>query len=223
MATGQTQQSQNSNAPLNLDEQKQKMLARLGALPYTLHGYQSVSAEWDLTIDQIQEIITKITKGYLEDLQTVTIEIDHRRGALYAYVWIPKDSKNITDNTLKSGNSSVSRSMISFSKNIREFMDKFCLKENKRLLPAGNDNTVKGIEVAIERFMKVEFDETGFEYGKQISQGFKRKTKLTLIPHFVDGDGDQRFGKLQYLEVSKRVKTNFDTKNPRPRRSFNAR
>lgn len=220
---GQTQSTQNPNAPLNLDEQKQKMLARAGALPYTLHGYQSVSAEWDLTIDQIQEIITKITRGYLDDLQTVTIEVDHRRGALYAYVWIPKDSKNITDNSLKGGNSSVNRSMTQFSKQIREFMDKFCLKENKRLLPAGNDNTVKGIEVAIERFMKVEFDENGFEYGKLIGQNFKRKTKLTLVPHFVDGDGDQRFGKLQYLEVSKRVKTNFDTKNPKPRRSFNAR
>ena len=130
---GQTQSTQNPNAPLNLDEQKQKMLARAGALPYTIHGYQSVSAEWDLTIDQIQEIITKITRGYLDDLQTVTIEVDHRRGALYAYVWIPKDSKNITDNSLKGGNSSVNRSMTQFSKQIREFMDKFCLKENKRL------------------------------------------------------------------------------------------
>lgn len=211
-----------TNQPVNLDEQKIKMLCRIGALSYAVHGYQAVSSEWDLTVDQIKEIILKITKGYIDDVQTATVEIDHRRGALYAYVWIPKDSKNITDNSLKSGNSSVNRSMTQFSKNIKEFMDKFCLKENKRLLPA-NDNSLKGIEVAIERFMRVEFDENGFEYGKLIGQNYKRKAKLTLVPHFVDGDGDQRFGKLQYLEVSKRVNTSAAARDPKPRKSFNAR
>lgn len=222
MTNQSTETNPNANQQVTLDKQKIKMLSRLGALPYSLHGYQAVGTEWDLTIDQIKEIITRISKGYIDDLQTVTVEVDHRRGALYAYVWIPKDSKNITDNSLKRGNSSVSRSMMQLSDSIKEFMDKFCLKENRRLLPA-NDNSLKGIEVAIERFMKVEFDENGFEYAKQIGQEYKRKTRLLLVPHFVDGDGDQRFGKLQYLEVSKRVNTNFDARNPKPRKSFNAR
>jgi hypothetical protein len=212
----------NNEAPLKLSEDTQRLLARIGCTGYSLHGYQPSAGEWRLTIDQIREIIENISKTYLDDLRYVTIEVDHSRGNLYAYVWIPVRSKHITNNDLNNGNAAVRKPMTVYSKPMKEFMDKFCEKSRKRLIPEEHGNEVRGIEVEIERFLKIEFDENAYEYGKITADRFKRRTRLNFRANFLSGD-DNRYGKLQYLEVRKEVKSFTQNYQPRPRRSYNAR
>lgn len=213
---------QNATNQLDLTEETKRLLARVGCTGYSIHGYQPSAGEWRLTLEQVKEIIFNITKTYLDDIREATVEIDHSKGNLYAYVWIPTRSKHITNNDLNVGNAAVRKSMIVYSTQMKEFMEKFCDKNCRRLLPEEHDNDIRGIEVNIAKFMKIEFDENAFEYGKITKDAFKRRTRISLRANFLSGD-DGRYGKLQFLEVRKEVKSSIQNYQPRPRRSYNAR
>lgn len=215
----------NNNGQLNLTEEKQRMLAKAAATGYSISGYLPVSSEWKLTEAQIKDIIMRITRQYLDDAKTVTLMVDHRSGAIYAYVTIPANSKHVTSHKLNNSDSAIKRSMKEYSQQMKEFMNKFCEKNNQRLLPGERNNSVLGIQVEIPKFMRIEFDENGYEYGKQIGDRFKRRTKIKLYPNFLrPKDGvNGNFGAFNFMRVIKTIEGDVDKDDWRPKRSYTVR
>lgn len=197
-------------------------LKATGSLSYSQSGYAPCKAEWELTPEQIIDIVKKQSKAFIDDIDTVTLDINNRNGFIAAFVWLPKNSRHICNNDLKSSNSAISRSMTRYSEDIKEFMSKFCYQNEKRVISADEGVPLVGIRVAIERFMRIEFDESGSQYAQKYGTKNQRKAELTLTSIFDKGD-DGRFGKLQYIVVSKKLKNRFSGYKPRPKKSFNAR
>ena len=112
--------------------------------------------------------------------------------------------------------------MIKFSPALKEYMDKFCDKDKRRIFNEERNLPLAGIEVRIDAFMRIEFDENGYQFGVTFGENYKRKTIIELTSNFSKGD-DGRFGKLMYIQVKKCVKDRLRTATPKPKRSFNAR
>ena len=212
--------TQNTNELLTKELQEQ--LIKIAPTAYSISGYAPTESSWKLTLDQICQIIKRQTKAYIPDVSDVTIDINHKSGSIYAYVWLPKNSKFICNKELEGNDSAISKTMTKFSPEIKEYMDKFCLKENKRIFQEEKNLPLAGILVQIERFMKIEFDENGFEYGKLFGEKYKKRATISLTCNFTKGD-DNRFGKFSYLQVDKSLKGIGDVSAPKPRRSYNAR
>ena len=207
---------------IKLSPEIQEHLVKISGTSYSLSGYAPTKSGWELTAEQICNIIESHTKAWLPDVTDVTLDINHKTGSIYAFVWIPSKSKNLCNNELNSGNSAINRTLQSFSPQLREFMDKFCAKGDKRIFGEDSNQPKSGMRVMIDRFMKLEFDESGYEFGKKFGDAYKKKTRIELTPHYSEGD-NSRYGKLNYLEVTKSVRNNFNTAKPRPKRSYNAR
>lgn len=211
-----------ADAKRALTSEQQEQLMKIGCTSYSISGYPPTSSTWKLTPDQVCSIIKKHSKAFLDDVQDVTLDINHKTGALYAYVWIPKSSRHICDNELNNGNSAINRTMTKYSPQLKEYMEKFCAKDRRRVFSEEKNLPVAGIEVLIDAFMKIEFDENGYEYGKQFGETNKKKTRLILNCNYAKDD-DGRFGKLLYVQVEKTLKTAYNSMSPRPKRSYNAR
>ena len=205
-----------------LTENQQEQLVKISATAYSISGYPPVGSQWKLTHDQICSIIKNHTKAWLDDVRDVTLDINHKNGALYAYVWIPNDSKHITDTSLSSGNSAINRTMTKYSSQMKEYMEKFCAKDRRRIFKEERNLPVCGLEVMIDKFMKIEFDESGYEYGQQFGEANKKKTTIFLTCNY-SKDDDGHFGKLLYLQVDKSLKSAYNSMAPRPKKSYNAR
>lgn len=210
---------------LNVSEETQAQLARIAAIGYTQSGLIPAQCEWHLTEDQCCEIVKRITRTFVSDVDTVTIDFNRRNPRqLFAYVWIPKDSDYIKDRSLKGGNAAVNRSLTRISSEMREFMDKFCEKNKRRLLPEAAENgRFVGIEVRLDRFLEIEFDSTGMSYGKLTSDDFRRKTRIMCQGDFEkDRDRPGRVKKLNFIRVTKGIPGRERSGKPQPRRSYNA-
>lgn len=207
---------------VNLTPQLQEQLVKIAGTVYSVNGYAPSKSGWDLTPDQICSIIKHWTRGYLKDVSDVTLDINHKTGAIYAFVWIPSNSNHICNRELEGNNSAINRSLTKFSSELKEFMDKFCSKEDRRIISEERNLPLAGIRVQIDRFIKLEFDENSYEFGKLFGEKYKRKTKIKLTCNFQKAT-DGKFGKLLHVEVIKMVKSNFNNWSPKPKRSYNAR
>ena len=183
-------QNQNENFGRNEDMNK---LKATGALTYSMSSYAPCEAGWQLTKSQICDIIKNQTKAFLDDVQTVTLEINHKSGMISAFVWIPRNSRHICNNDLKGNNSAINRSMTRYSSEIKEYMKKFCLDGDARIVQEEDGMPLAGIRVAIDRFMKIEFDENGNQYAEKYGTKNQKKARIELTCNFKKGD-DGRFG-----------------------------
>lgn len=209
---------------LNLGEDTQKLLAETGCTAYSIHGYAPVAGVFYLTIDQLKSIVDKVTRSYLDDLDSVTIQPNPRDGRISAYIWLPKNSKNLTNNDLNNDNSAIKKSLTVYSPKLKEYMDKFCYPNSKRLLPEESNKKVSGIEICLNNILNVEFDVTGAGYSKQVGSKFSKRTVLKI--HSVWYAGERKYDRFRYLHVEK-VLADSDkfnrTKDYRPKKSYNAR
>ena len=197
-------------------------LKATGSLTYSQSGYAPCEVKWELTPEQIIDIVKKQSKAFIDDIDKVKLDINNRKGCIAAFVWVAKNSRHSCNNDLKSSNSAINRSMMRYSDDIKEFMSKFCYQNEKRVISADQGVPLVGIRVAIERFMRIEFDESGSQYASKYGAKNQGKAELTLTSIFDKGD-DGRFGKLQCIVVSKKLKNRFSGYKPRPKKSFNAR
>lgn len=206
-----------------MTKEKFDNLVKISPTSYSLSGWTPTGTQWRLTESQIEEIILRISKTYLDDVVDVSIIVDHHTGGLTAYVTIPNNSHHITSNDLKSDKSVIKRSMRTMSKEIKEFMEKFCMKNHRNLIKGANSNNV-GIEVDIMKFMKIEFDENGNAFRKEFGN-HNRKTQITLYPNFFKGreGSGGAYGQLNYVRVEKTLPNRLDTSKWKPKRSVNIR
>ena len=205
-----------------LTENQQEQLVKIAPTAYSTSGFPPVASEWKLTYDQVCSIIKKHTKAWLDDVQDVTLEHNRKNGALYAYVWIPNNSSHICDTTLSGGNSAINRTMRKYSAPMKEYMEKFCAKDRRHVFSAEGSVQLSGLEIMLDKIMKIEFDESGYEYGRQFGENNKKKTKVVLTCNYSKED-DGKFGKFLYLQVDKSLKSSFSSITPRPKKSYNAR
>jgi len=202
-----------------ISPQKMEHLVKLAPPSYSVSGYLPTSATWKLTPEQVKSIIMRIAKSFISDVKEVTLEVNHKNGNVSALVWIPNDSKHLRDNTTMSDISAIKRPIIRYSAEIREFMDKFCADDKKRTLNEESGLPIVGIEVLIERFLKIEFDESGEQFAREFG-GNKIRTKLSLYARFSKGENSD-FGKLRYIQVEKHIKSDLDKFEPKPKKSYN--
>lgn len=205
---------------VSLPEETQAQLAKIAAVGYTVSGLAPTASKWDLTEGQVCDVIKELTKGYLDDVETVTLDWNKRNGAVYAYVWLPKDSKHLRDRELQQGNSAINKALNRYSPKMKEFMDKFCLKDRRRTIPETSGMPLAGIEVDIGKFLQLQFDEHGTAYGKLVGDQFRRNTIVRLKPMYTKGR-DGQYDKLSYIQVTKSLKTRGAGGRPQPKRSFN--
>lgn len=210
------------NEKKTLTEEMQKRLVKTSATNFSVHGYVPNATEWKLTPDQIRDIIKTHASATLDDIADVTLEINHKSGAISAFVWIPRDSKHLVNNELKNSNSAIKRSLTRYSQQLKEFIDKFCEKDDKRLYQEEGGLNIVGIRVRVDIFMKLEFDESGNQYAKVFGDENRKKTFITLTSNYSRAE-DGRFGKLNYIQVKKELKNRYSSTTPRPRRSYNSR
>lgn len=206
---------------INLTPESQEQLAKIAITGYSCNGYPPTTGEWDFTPEQIKQIVKSHTKTFISDVQDVTLEVNHNTGSIYCYVWLPNNSKHVCDTELTTNDAAVNKTLVKYSPQLNEYMDKFCAKNRKRIV--GSEGTPQvGIEVLIDRFMKLELDESGIQYGKLFGDAYRKKTKIKLIPEFTKGD-DGRYGKLCFIHVKKSLRTSYNYITPRPKKSYNAR
>lgn len=205
---------------LSLPEETQAQLAKIASVGYTVSGYPPTMSGWDLTEGQVCDIIKEHAKSYLDDITDVTLEWNKRNGAIYAYVWLPKDSKHICDRGLQNGNSAINKKLNRLSQQMKEFMEKFCQKDRRRTLPESSNLPLVGVEVDVGKFLQLQFDEHGTAYGKLVGDQFRRNTNIRVKPMFTKGR-DNQFEKLSYIRVTKSLKTRGAGGRPQPKRSYN--
>lgn len=210
-----------SETKINLTPELQEQLVKIAPTAYSCSGFPPASSKWEFTVDQVRQIIKKHAKTYLNDVADATVEANHDTGSIYGYVWLPKKSKNVCDNELNTQSAAINRTMTKYSKELNEFMDKFCAKNRKRVVAAQDDPLV-GIEIKIDEIMKLELDEQGIQYGKLFGDPYKKKTRITCYGEFTKAD-TKRYGKLCLIHVEKAMRSSYKFSTPKPRKSYNAR
>lgn len=210
---------------LNLDAEKQRLLAGIANLSYNVDGLEPSEVKWCVTLDQMRNIVTAVTKPYLDDLLSVYHRINEHNGSMDWYVWIPSDSKHITSNELRNDQSAIKRSMTKYDNQIKEFMDKYAIEKKlipSRRIPGARD--AKGVHINLEKICATFFDEAGVQYGKIVGNEYRRKSRIeTTCVYRDEGRGSNRPGKLMYIEVAKMATQNkFASQDYQPARSFNA-
>lgn len=185
------------NTNSNMDEQQKKLfkfLKKIGATGYTLNGYRPIMSEWQIDKKTVIDIIYNTTKAWIEDVDSVSLGLKfaknpktgERFDMLVGYVWIPSNSRHLVDNSLKNSNSLVKQSIYEISPKLKEYLAKFSKDKNQKPFGAetrsGRKNAkVKGVEICPNRFLQVEFDERGYEYGKLFGEEFKEECNIQII------------------------------------------
>lgn len=224
-----------SKEPLKLDEHKQSLLARLGVYGYTLHGYMPTVCEWSLSPDQVADIIYKISKSYLDDIDSVSLGIkkvgkNNNIPVIAGYVWLPANSHHIINDELKIANGPVRKTFYEYSDKLTEYLEKFSENKNQRPFKGeykkgsrrSLDRSVIGIEVIADRFIQIEFDMKGVEYGKLIRQDFTKNLKVMIEPkiEYKNGEDEITHVIIRKGHVQKEIRNKRDL---RPNRSHNIR
>lgn len=187
---------------------------------YSVNGLSPVSSKFRLTPDQLKKEILTIAKTFIPDFTDCTLA-HSRSGMLVAYLWLPQNSNHLADQIGNDNSVVITKPIFRFSNDIKEFMDKFCRKENKRTFnedrPSGGVPKV-ALEVEIIKFMYILFDTNGYQFSK-VSGSKATRTDIKLEANF-NSDGN-KMGAFAYLTVEKFLPNNFVRKEPVPRKSYN--
>ena len=212
--------------------QAAKALIPTSITAFTLSGFTPAESVYQLSAAQVKEMIKKIAESYLDDITGVDLEMStvpggdgkKRQWEPIAYIGLPRDSKHVIS---KSGNREESairnRTIVNYSQELKEFLDKFCDKEFRKTIP--NREGTLSIRCRLTEFIAIEFDEKGIEYKKLIPadmQKWSRKADFMVKPYFnqpKDNGGEP--GNLKYIEVKKFFRNVKYQRNLLPKKSYN--
>lgn len=205
-----------------LNETQQKLLVKLASMSYSVSGYVPVESVWKLTPEQIKNVVFRIAKSMLPDIDYVTLETNPKTGAIEAYVWLNNRSRHLRDNTTMNEQSAIHRPITRYSHELKEFMGKFCAKDKARTVGETTNYQVVGIEVLLERFLMIEFDANGEKYANEFGVNGKPQTRLRFGADY-NKSNDDKFGKLRYIEITKSTKSEIAQLEPKAKKSYQAR
>lgn len=202
----------NHNNPNNSNRKDQNAVA---AIAVTMSGRAPSTVIWQYTETDICEDVKTLLTPLVPDIKDVTVEqVDKDR--LMAYAWLPSNSEHVVDKGTK--NSVINRPIHSYSKELKELMDKYSPKDGKRLVA---DETSRGqllgIPIDLYAAFRVLMDVDGKYAQEQTDHSVKARLELTA--NFRKADDDDKRGRLAYLEVKKTTK-HAASRKPRPVRSM---
>jgi len=199
-----------------------EQLKKMAVTAHNLWGLPPCASEWILTADQIKKIVRQQAEAFLDDIKYITLEGNSRSGAIDVYVWVPKNSRNVMDNTLKESGSAISKPMRRFSSKMKEFMGKYCNKNEQRLITDANGGPNVGIKIQCDTALKIFFDENGTNYQKVYKEKGHRKMVLLFKATLKEKDNDHTYSEVVALKVRKGFQ-NDSMGEPKAQRSYNAR
>lgn len=185
---------------------------------YNNAGFSPITSIFRLTMDQVRKEILSVAKGFINEFTDCTIEVNHRNGMLFAYLWLPNNSKHLRDESTMGGNSVIKKPIFRYSPEFKEFMGKFCHQRNQRTFNAENGLGKVAIEVEIIKFMHIIFDRDGYQYAKAYNTKPVR-TDLSLTASFHKSN-NKGYGDFKFLQIEKRVKSEVASMELRPKKSY---
>lgn len=213
-----------ANSKYNLTDEQIEGLIKMSQIGYNLSGVGPVEATFAYTEAMLKSIIMRSAKNYIGDITEVTLDVNHKNGDVGIYVWLPKTSSHLVDDSLQKGNSQLPASITRYSSELKEFMDKFCLKGEKRIIPDQNTRSkLVGIKINISPFMEVEMDRKSIQYNKTYGAR-KEEYKVKVKYEFTKpGAGSSaNFGNISRVLVTKTKPSYRESVSPRPKRSYHA-
>lgn len=203
----------------NQVQKADEKLVQLAALAVTPSGLAPSSMTWELTEDQVCSKVKDLLVDLVPDIKEVTVETGRHDEPPQGFAWLPSNSAHVVDTSMKS--SALNKSIHSYSKELKELIDKYSPKDCKRLIADANPGThLVGIPIDLQKAFRVIFDVDGI-YAKNTYGSINQvKSKLSLSAVYHPGDGNEKFGKLMYIEIVKSTSIR-SRKKPRPTKSFN--
>lgn len=215
------QTGQGNNGFVLSDELKEQLI-RMAATSHNLWGLPPSASEWTLTESQLRDIIKMQATAYLDDITDITMEGNPRSGMIDTYVWIPSNSHHVVDNSLKSNGSIIAKPMRVYSKEMKEFMDKYCFKNEKRLFNDENRSAKSGVRINLETVLKIFFDERGQNYEKVLGTRDRRNKKVTFRSILRENDNRRGYLDVIGLHVRKAYVSRDNGDRPVAKKSYNA-
>lgn len=217
-------QGQQSQGPkvITLSEELKEQLIRMAATSHNLWGLPPSASEWTLTENQIIDIVKQQASAFLDDISYVTTQGNPRTDMIETYVWVPSNSHNIVDNSLKNNGSVITKSMRVYSKEMKEFMDKYCYPNEKRLFSDDLRSPNSGVKVNLEVALKIFFDEKGQNYEKVFGIRDRRTKKVTFRSILRQNDNHRSFHDVIGLHVRKSYVSRDNGDKPIAKKSYNA-
>ncbi len=185
---------------------------------YNIAGLAPTASIFRLTSDQIKREVLAIARTFIPEFTDCTLEFNNKTGMVYTYLWLPNNSSHLRDTSTMDGNSAIKKPIFRYSNEIKEFMGKFCRKDNQRTFNDENGMGKAAVEVEIIRFMQIIFDNDGSQYTKQFG-GRKIRTDISLTANFRKGDNN-RFGAFTFLQIEKKVQSELTQLEPKPKKSY---
>ena len=187
----------------------------VAAIAVTMSGRAPSTVVWQYTETDICEDVMNLLKPLVADIKDVTVE-PKGKDEIMAYAWLPSNSDHVIDKGTK--NSVINRPIHSYSKELKELMDKYSPKDAKRLVA---DETSRGqllgIPIDLYSAFRVLMDIEGKYAQDQVGESVKSRLQLTAI--YRRGEDDEKRGRLAYLEVAKTTK-HAASRKPRPVRNM---
>ena len=196
-------------------DNKQNDIMRIAAPSITMTGRMPSDLTWRFTPLDVKKDILMVVQPVFGDLTVddIGLFLDESGNRVGAMVKIPKDSQHITDKT--SRDLLVRNPIFSYSKELKELMEKYCPKNAQKLIPDA-DKRYFDIAISLENVYKVILDANG-EYAKQ-KCGTENAYKTQLSVAVLRDRNDPK--RIKMLEVTKSGKSVFK-KEPRPTKSYN--
>jgi len=185
---------------------------------FNIAGLAPTASVFRLTSDQIKREVLAVARTFIGEFTDCTLEFNNKTGAVYTYLWLPNNSTHLRDTSTMDGNSAIKKPIFRYSNDIKEFMAKFCRKDNQRTFNDENGMGKAAIEVEIIRFMQIIFDNDGSQYNKQFG-GRKMRTDISLTANFRKGDNN-KFGAFTFLQIEKKVQSELTQLEPKPKKSY---
>lgn len=207
-----------ANNQFNLSQEQARVLINSAPTTFNLATFTPTASTFKLTEEVLKKELFACAKTYISDFTTLTLEVNRKTGAITAYVWLSKNSSHLQDNATNSERSAIRKPIIRYSKEIKEFMDKFCDSDKRRTFIDENSNELVGIEIRIDLMLRVIFDESGAAYQEKYGTRNRFRTKIELTAFFKKSD-ESNFGKLNYVKVEKKLASDVLQHDPKPRKS----
>lgn len=190
-------------------------IMRIAAPAVTMTGRMPSEVTWRFTPLDVKKDILMVIAPVFGDLTVddVALFLDESGNRCGAMIKIPKDSGHITDKTSK--DLLVRNPIFSYSKELKELMEKYCPKNAQKLIP-DKDRRYFDIAIDLEKVYRVVLDTNGEYAKKQCGTEHAYKTELSVVT-LRDRNNPDR---LKMIEVTKSGKSVFK-KEPCPTKSYN--
>ena len=181
--------TQNQAPQNNWPNEVKDYVKNIMAGAHTLSGFVPTKVEWTLTEGQICKMIKQHASAFIKDIVTVTLIVNKRTGDMTGFIWMYKNSPDLNDPELRKGESALGRSITRLAPNVKEFMEKYSRKNEKRLVESqvGRRSDIVAIAIDVQNVLDIEFDTRGLNFETTFGSRPKRRIETNYIPNFKNG------------------------------------